>query len=166
MRMILHGGAGDIIDFGKTAIVLLVQGPHEAALDGFEAIAQIRNGAIANDVGGVVEEAAVDTAVQGQLDFAWDERAGRFDRNGLGFDVAFGVWTVGGGGIGTIAVGGRWSGRAAVNGQFGLVGWFLARHFYFYLRGKNSMWLAISSGVNALAISSISFTHWPTVTRN
>ena len=50
MRMILHGVADDICDFDEAAVVLLVQGPKDAALNGFQAVGEVRNGAVTNDV--------------------------------------------------------------------------------------------------------------------
>ena len=71
---ILHGVADDVGDLDEAAVVLLVQRPQDAALHRLQAVRQVGDGAVADDVGGVVEEAAVHAAMQRQLDLAGDER--------------------------------------------------------------------------------------------
>ena len=66
VRMVLHGVADDVGHLDEPAIVLLVQRPEDAALDRLEAVRQVGDGAVADDVGGVIEEAAVDAAVERQ----------------------------------------------------------------------------------------------------
>ena len=62
--MILHGVTDHVGDLDEAAVVLLVQGPQDAPLHGLETIGQIRNRAVADDVAGVIQEAAVHPRVQ------------------------------------------------------------------------------------------------------
>ena len=96
MRMVLHCVADDVGDLDEAPVVLVVQRPKNAALDRLEAVRQVRDGAVADDVGGVVEEAAVDAAMERQFDLAGDERMRR-RRHGdtLGEDVRGAVATFG-----------------------------------------------------------------------
>src|ERR1017187_1591857 len=92
--MVLHRVADDVGDLDEAAIVLVMQRPEDAALDGLEAVRQVRNGAVADDVGGVVEEAAVHPAMERQVDLArgkWVRRRGHGDvlREDMGGAVAW-----------------------------------------------------------------------------
>ena len=75
--MVLHRMADDVGHLDEPAVVLLVQGPQDAALDRLQAVRQVGDGAVADDVGGVVEEAAVDAAMERQLDLAGHKRTRR-----------------------------------------------------------------------------------------
>ena len=58
----------DVRHLDEPAVVLLVQRPEDAALHRLQAVGQIRNRAVADDVGGVFQKTAIDAAVQRQLD--------------------------------------------------------------------------------------------------
>ena len=96
VRMILHGVADDIGHLDEAAVVLLVQRPENAPLHRFEAVGQIGNGAVADDVGGVVQKAAVHAPVQREINFPRHERPVRRKVNLLGLDVHFGISCVAG----------------------------------------------------------------------
>lgn len=131
MRMILHGMADDIGDFDEAAVVLLVQGPKDPALNGFQAVGEVWNGAVTNDVRGIIEKAAIDSSMERQFDFAWLERAnGRRRDNIFGEDMGV-----------AIAVGaGRffWFGRLGV-GAFGSFGLGLLLRFGFSAIGGGAV---------------------------
>ncbi len=90
--MVLHGFARDVGDFHEAAVINAMEGPENAALDRLQTVRQVRDGAVADDVGGVIEKAAVHAAMQGQLDLAGNKRTRR-RRGGdvLGQDVRFAV---------------------------------------------------------------------------
>ena len=71
--------------------------PEDAALDGLEAVREVGDGAVANDIGGVVEKAAVHAAMERQLDLAGHEGTRR-RRHGdiLGQDMRGAVAALGG----------------------------------------------------------------------
>ena len=81
--MILHGVTDDIGDLDETAIVLLMQRPENAALNRLQAVRQVGDGAIPDDVGGVIEEAAVDARVQRQFYVARHKRLVGHQRDNL-----------------------------------------------------------------------------------
>jgi hypothetical protein len=80
--MKLHRVADDVGHLDETAVVLLAQRPEDAALHRLEAVGQVGDGAVADDVGGVFEEAGVDATVEGELDLAGDERPVRVGEGG------------------------------------------------------------------------------------
>ena len=69
VRMILRAMAGDGRHFDEAPVVLLVQRPQDAPLHRLQAVGEIRNRAVADDVGGVLQEAGVHAPVQRQFDF-------------------------------------------------------------------------------------------------
>ena len=89
----------------EASVVLLVQRPEDAPLHRLEAVGQIGNGAVADDIGGVIEKAAVHSAVQRLLDLTGDERA-RGSRHGHAFGehVSLPVAALCGLGLGLFAV--------------------------------------------------------------
>jgi hypothetical protein len=89
VRVILHGRAGGGVDFDEVPGVLLVQSPEDAPLDRFEAVAQVGNGAVADDVRSVLEKVAIHAPVQGRFDLARHERPGRGGGDRFGLDVLF-----------------------------------------------------------------------------
>ena len=136
--MVLHGVADNIGHLDETAIILLVESPKDAALHRLEAIGQVRDGAVTDDVRGVVEEAAIDAAVEGQLDLARLEGVMGHDRDNcvFGEDVALPVAVLAGFGLrrpGLVVFGKRGGiddsrriNRKLLNGQFRLIGSALA----------------------------------------
>ena len=64
--VVAHGGADDVGDFVEASVVHFVEGVEDAALDGFEAVVDVGNGAVEDDVAGVVEEPGVVVARQGR----------------------------------------------------------------------------------------------------
>lgn len=64
MRMILHRMADDIGHFNKPSVVLVMQGPKNSSLHRFQAVGEIGNGPITNDVAGVFKEAFINSCVQ------------------------------------------------------------------------------------------------------
>ena len=67
VRMELHRVADDVGDLDEAPVVVLVQRIQDAALDGLEAVLDLGDGAVADDVGGVLQEIAVHQAVQGAV---------------------------------------------------------------------------------------------------
>ena len=55
VRVVLHGVAHDVCHLVETAILQLVHGVQDSALHGFQAVVNIRERSIQDDVGGVVE---------------------------------------------------------------------------------------------------------------
>ena len=103
--MVLHRMADDIGDLDEAAVILVVQRPEDAALNRLQAVRQVGNGAVADDVGGVVEEAAVDATVERQLDLARNERTCRCGhRDTLREDVRGAVAALGGLGLRPFAI--------------------------------------------------------------
>lgn len=70
MRVILHGVADNIGDLVVATVFELVHGMENAALDGFEAVVDVGDGAFQDDVGGVVEEPVAIEIIDG-TDFDW-----------------------------------------------------------------------------------------------
>jgi len=64
VRVILHGVADDVGDLDETAVVLFMQRPENAALHWLEAVGQIGDGAVADDVGGIFQKTGIDAAMQ------------------------------------------------------------------------------------------------------
>ena len=64
MRMVLHRVAYDIGHLDEPSVVLLVKGPKNPALHRFQAVRQIGDRAIADDIGSVIQEAAVHAAME------------------------------------------------------------------------------------------------------
>ncbi len=64
VRMILHRVADDVGDLDETSVILLVQRPKDAPLHGLQAIREIWNRAVADDVAGVIQKAAIHARVQ------------------------------------------------------------------------------------------------------
>jgi len=56
VRMVAHGGADDVGGLVEAAVVHFPKRVKDAALDGLEAIVDVRDGAVEDDVAGVVEE--------------------------------------------------------------------------------------------------------------
>ncbi len=56
VRVVFHGVADDVGDFAVAAIVEFIHGVEDAALDGFEAVVEVGDGAFEDDVARVVEE--------------------------------------------------------------------------------------------------------------
>ena len=56
MRVKLHGFTGDIGHFVVASIIHTLHGVKDAALHGFEPVAQMRNGTLKDDIGGIVEK--------------------------------------------------------------------------------------------------------------
>ena len=54
VRMILHRMAHNIGDLDETPVILLMQRPEDASLHRLEAVRQIRNRAVADDIAGVI----------------------------------------------------------------------------------------------------------------
>src|SRR5262245_42115389 len=85
--------------------------PKDAALHGFEAIFQIWDRAVADDVRGVLEEARVHSPMEGQINLARLERLMHNGRSGFFFrqNVRFAVAILRGLACGTFFRGGDWS---------------------------------------------------------
>src|SRR5262249_5452315 len=60
---------GDRRYFDETPVVLLMQRPEDAALHWFEAVSQIGDRPVADDVGGILQEAMVHAPMEGQFHF-------------------------------------------------------------------------------------------------
>ena len=99
VRMILHRMADHVGDLDEPPVVLFVQRPEDAPLHRLQAVGQIGDGAVADDVGGVVEKAAVHAAMQTAAGFPGVKRDVR-DGGGhvLGEDMRRAV-AVGGSGL-------------------------------------------------------------------
>lgn len=65
MGVILHGVADDIGDFVVTTVFEFVHGMEDATLDGFEAVVDVGDGALEDDVGSVFEEPVAIEIVNG-----------------------------------------------------------------------------------------------------
>lgn len=87
MRVILHAVAHDVGDLDEPAVVVVMQRPKDAPLHRFEAVFQVGNRPVTDDVGGVFEEALVHAAVQGQFDLLGREGAVGDLRCGLSDNV-------------------------------------------------------------------------------
>src|SRR5437762_2133012 len=70
MRMILHGMADYIGDLDEAPVILVVKRPKYAALHGLQSVSKIRYRAIPDDIGSVIQKAAVHAAMERQLDLA------------------------------------------------------------------------------------------------
>ena len=81
MRMELHRVPDDVGDFDEPAVVVLVQCPKKAPLHGLQAVGEIRNGAVADDITGIFEKTPVHAAMQTAVGFF---RVKRDVRNGSG----------------------------------------------------------------------------------
>ena len=57
--MVVHGVADDVGGLVGSAVIDLMQDPEDAALHGFETVVHVGNGAVLDDIGGVIEEVAV-----------------------------------------------------------------------------------------------------------
>ena len=69
VRMILHRMADNIGHFDETSVILVMQRPKDAPLHRFQAVRQIRNRAVADDIAGVFEKSAVHARVQANRAF-------------------------------------------------------------------------------------------------
>jgi hypothetical protein len=96
VRMVLHRVADDIGHLDEPAVVLFMQGPEDAPLHGLQAVGEVRDGAITDDIAGVIEKAAVHARVQAHADFFRIERLVRAGFHHLGDDVLFAVAVSGG----------------------------------------------------------------------
>jgi hypothetical protein len=56
VRVIFHRLSDDVSDLVEAAVVHALHGVEDAALDGFQAVIQVGDGALEDDVAGVVEE--------------------------------------------------------------------------------------------------------------
>ena len=90
--MILHRLANDVGDLHEAPVVRLVQRPQNAPLHRLQTVREIRNGAVANDVAGVVKKAAVHALMQRLLNVPWYEWAMHdLRRHVLHFDMGMAV---------------------------------------------------------------------------
>ena len=74
MRVVLRAMARDRRHLDEAPVVLFVERPQNAPLHRLEAICEVGDRAIADDVGGVFKEARVHAAVERHFDFAGRER--------------------------------------------------------------------------------------------
>ena len=74
VRMILHRVADDIGDFDEPPVVLLVQRPEDAPLHRLEAVREIGNRAVADDIAGVIQKPAIHARVQAAARLFWIKR--------------------------------------------------------------------------------------------
>ena len=104
----LHGISNHVRHLHEPSVVDAMQRPQNAALDRLEAVGQGGDGAIANDIGGVFEEAGVYPAMQRQVDLAGLEWRMDHDRHLFGKNMARAVAVAIGArsGRGDLAVGG------------------------------------------------------------
>jgi hypothetical protein len=91
MRVVLHAVANDAVDLDEAAVVLFMEGPEDSALDGLEAVFEIRDSSIPNDVGGIFEKAGVDSPMEREFELARGEGAVRDGFDGFGLDVGVSV---------------------------------------------------------------------------
>ncbi|NDD40199.1 MAG: hypothetical protein EB082_17620, partial [Verrucomicrobia bacterium] len=96
VRVILHAIADDVGNLHEPPVIGAVQRPEDAALHGLQTVFEIGDGAVADDVGGVFEEALVHAAVERQFAVLRREDAVRQPRRFFGDDVRAAV-AVGGG---------------------------------------------------------------------
>ena len=87
VRMILHCVTDDIGDFDEAPVILLMQRPENAPLHRLQTVGEIRNRAVADDVAGIIQKAAINPRVQPDFELFRIERLvdNSFDR--LGDDV-------------------------------------------------------------------------------
>jgi hypothetical protein len=104
VRMVLHRVTDDVGDLDEAPVVLLVQRPHDAPLHRLQPIREIRNRAVANDVTGVIQKAAIHPRVQAHAQLLGIKRFVGHGLDLLGDDVLF---------VGAVRVG-----RFLVPGQF------------------------------------------------
>ena len=64
VRMILHRVADDVGDLDEPPVIFFVQRPENAPLHRLQAVRQIRNRAVADDIAGVIQKAAIHARVQ------------------------------------------------------------------------------------------------------
>ena len=125
VRVILHRMADHVGDLDEPAVVLLAQGPEDAPVHGLQTIREMRDGAVADDVGRVFEKACVHTAVEGAFDLRGIENMVRYGGRFLDDDVRRAAVAVRLGDAGS----GFWGGRIfpVPDGQFRLagLGWLL-----------------------------------------
>jgi hypothetical protein len=89
VRMILHRVSDDVGDLDEAPVVLLLQRPEDATLHRLQTVLEIRNRAVANDVGRVLEKVRVDAAVEREIDLARRERHMRDGRHFFGLHMGF-----------------------------------------------------------------------------
>ena len=65
MRVELHRGADDVGDLVEAAVVHVPERVEDAALDGLQAVVDVRDRAVEDDVAGVVEEPVAVAAASG-----------------------------------------------------------------------------------------------------
>ncbi len=97
MRVVLRAMARDRRHLDEAPVVLFVERPQNAPLHRLEAVFEVGDCAVADDVGGVLKETRVHAAVERQLDFAGREGTlcnGSSD--GFSEDVAVAVGVRGG----------------------------------------------------------------------
>jgi hypothetical protein len=70
VRVVLHAMTHNVGHLDKTAVVLVAQCPEDAPLHGLQTVGQARNGPVADDVGGILQKARVDAAMERQFDLA------------------------------------------------------------------------------------------------
>ena len=104
-------------DLDEAPVVLLVQRPHDAPLHRLQAVGEIWDGAVADDVARVFEKAFVHTRMQAHFELLRIKRLVDDGLDRLGDDVLLAI---------TIRVGRflRRRGFRAFDGQFRLVGFF------------------------------------------
>ena len=69
MGMELHGIADDIGHLRELPVIIFIQGMEDAALDRLEPVVHIRDGAVADDIGGVLEEVVVHEVLERPLGY-------------------------------------------------------------------------------------------------
>ena len=113
--MILHRMADHIGDLDEAPVIFLMQGPEDAPLHRLQAVSQIWNRAVADDVAGIIKKPAVHPHMQPATQFL---RVKRLVGNGfhhLGYDMLRGG-TAGG------MRGHRHGWHRVGDGHFGLLG--------------------------------------------
>ena len=85
--MILHRVTDDVGDLDEAPVVLLVQRPENAPLHRLQAVGEIRNRAVADDVAGVIEKPAIHARVQADFELLRIKRLVGDGLDRLGDDV-------------------------------------------------------------------------------
>ena len=67
MRMVLHGVTDDISNFVESSVILLIQCMQDPALDRLQSIFELRNCAVPDYIGSVLEEIVIHQILQGIL---------------------------------------------------------------------------------------------------
>jgi hypothetical protein len=85
--VVFHGVADDVGDLVVAAVLELVHGVEDAALDGLEAVVDVGDGALEDDVGGVVQKPVAVEIVDG-FDF---DGGGVLEDGLVGVSTGFGL---------------------------------------------------------------------------